>query len=278
MAFIGITEELSLYPLLIKMMVQETGTELALGTGFVYEYEDYYYLITNGHNITGVNPETNTRLSNHAAFPTVIRTQIRVQVSDNGDSKLSTEFRVPIYEDEDYAQPLWFVHPQHRYRVDVVAIPLCSKEAFPKDGSPLPINHYKEFTAEPQVADDVYILGYPFGITDPDKVPIWKRGSIASEPNIPYKNLPMMLVDTATRSGMSGSPVILMRSGVHNAKNGMVTTDTRFGTVLGFVGIYSGRIGAKEENEAQLGIVWRKEVIEQILSSRTLGTTDFQRV
>ena len=85
-----------------------------------------------------------------------------------------------------------------------------------------------------------------------------------------------MLVDTASRSGMSGSPVILTRTGIHNSHEGKLTTESFIGTVSSFVGVYSGRVGPKHETEAQLGIVWRKEVIEEILVAKRWGTTDFQ--
>jgi len=37
------------------------------------------------------------------------------------------------------------------------------------------------------------------------------------------------------------------------------------GEIQNFVGIYSGRILGKTELEAQLGIVWKKEVIDEII-------------
>ena len=43
--------------------------------------------------------------------------------------------------------------------------------------------------------------------------PIWKRGSIASEPEIPIDGKPMFYIDTATRQGMSGAPVFAQTSG-----------------------------------------------------------------
>ena len=60
---------------------------------------------------------------------------------------------------------------------------------------------------------------------------------------------------------MSGSPVILRR---------------RFGTGPNttFVGVYSGRIGAKDELEAQLGIVWRADLVEQIVAKGRPGSVN----
>ena len=81
-----------------------------------------------------------------------------------------------------------------------------------------------------------------------------------------------MLIDTATRSGMSGSPVIIKRTGVHG-----LVEDERFSTAAGFVGIYSGRYGvSSNKGYVQLGIVWRKEVIEEIITGKVRGTGGFQ--
>lgn len=275
------------------MILDETGTELAIGTGFVYEYEDHYYLITNGHCITGVNPETNKRISQHAGYPTSINLRLRYLIENSKLSEAEREAatkrgtlvaamhpntaRVKLYQDDDCREPLWYIHPEHGYQVDVVAIPLLEKQKKPAHIIMLPLNLWA-FEAEPEVADDVYILGYPFGITDALELPIWKRGSIATEPLISYNGLPKLLVDTATRPGMSGSPVILVRSGVHHLVDGEITPETMWGTIYGFVGVYSGRIGAQNEIDAQLGIVWRKEVIEEIIQAKVNGTIDFQNV
>lgn len=270
------------------MEVDETEATLALATGFIYEHEDVYYLITNGHNFTGINPETNIRLANHAGYPTRITMSVRSKV--NFEKLIPGQMRTRpdeiiarLYEDEDYTQPLWYIHPKHGYQVDVIALPLCHKEDLRGSLLLYPINKYGGFAPEtgfipePEVADDVYIIGYPFGITHNVTLPVWKRGSVATEPNFDYKGLPRMLVDTATRSGMSGSPVILARTGVHNLF-GEVTPDKQMiGTVYRFLGVYSGRL-LEQESDAQLGIVWRTEVIEEILVAKCPGTIGFQTV
>ena len=183
------------------MEVEETDKTLAVGTGFIYEYEEAYYLITNGHNLTGVNPETNTRLTDHAAFPTRLSMTVRYEVQPEFDVALREgdvmtgpgEFTARLYRDDDYTQPFWYIHPKHGYNVDVVALFIGSKTAHPENLIIRPLNTYsgfsnpKGFEATPEVADDVYILGYPFGITHKQSLPIWKRGSIATEPEFDYK-------------------------------------------------------------------------------------------
>jgi hypothetical protein len=305
----GISHYLSNYPLLIRMEFAETKKEMALGTGFIYEYQDFYYLITNGHCVTGINAETRTRISSHAGYPTVINAGVRIRDAayieqtlidhsqadpsfstlDNEqlivDSLRSKQLTIELYEDEQHTKPTWFIHPKHGYLVDVVAIPVCNKNEIPAYVHLFPLNAYP-FECEPRVSDDVFVLGYPFGITDPLEYPIWKKGSIATEPSISFKGLPRMLIDTATRSGMSGSPVIIKRTGVHPSL-GEDEEEERFGTAAGFAGVYSGRYGVEknspksdkpDKEDVQLGIVWRKEVIEEILVGKVQGTVDFQKL
>jgi hypothetical protein len=272
------TTSLSLAAYYLRLMPPSLEKEMAVGTGFFYEYESYLYLITNGHNVTRVHPETNERITSSIAFPVRIEHKVRRLIMDPLPSMVTEVVYVDLYTDEDYQMPKWFVHPLHGYKVDVVAIPVCGVEEVPEAIKINPINKFdfeERFMLE--VSDDVFILGYPFALTGGKELPIWKRGSIATEPGIDIDDLPKMLVDTATRKGMSGLPVIFRRTGIHTRSGGLAD-DTIFGTITGFVGIYSGRIGGEDEMQAQLGIVWKKTVIEEILAAKMISDTSFQNI
>jgi hypothetical protein len=260
-------------------LLAPTDTLMASCTGFLYEFEDEIFVITNGHNVTRMNPEQTNRITNSLAFPTKIHTKLRETNLDNSNKiYLGKDVSIKLYEDEDFTIPLWFIHPIHGYLVDVIAIPLEKVSNIPSVLKLFPINKL-EFDIDycPFVADDVFILGYPLDILTELEFPIWKRGSIATEPIIEIDNLPKFYVDTASRSGMSGSPVIMSRTGLHNYRKGQDTGKEMIGTVTNFVGIYSGRLGANDMFEAQLGIVWKEKVILEILKAKTRGTIEFQR-
>ncbi len=115
------------------------------------------------------------------------------------------------------------------------------------------------------VSQDVYIVGFPFGLIPHAPVPIWKRGTIALDPAFDADNLPTMLVDTATREGMSGS-VVLARHTVVNKRyskrdGGITTLPVPYAELDVVIGIYSGRHYPDHE-KAQLGIVWKRSAIE----------------
>lgn len=247
----------------------ETDIVFSTATGFIFICNDKYYLVTNWHNVTGRNPETGEPLSEkHAGIPNIFLTYIRIN-NGNGQAKLEKIF---LYEDEEMTKPKWLIHPDHKEKIDVVAIELNSNEELVYSA----INE-SDFNNHipPEVGDDCFIIGYPFEDFRYLGLPIWKRASISTEPTVNEDQLPKILVDTATRPGLSGSPVIYQRTGVHNMTNGLLSKNTLIGRIRGFLGVYSGRIG-KGEIHAQLGIVWKSKVIEEIIIGQTRGNIEFQ--
>lgn len=261
---------LSLITHQLAIAFSETGIIFSYATGFIFHYNDKYFLITNWHNVTGHNPQTGEPLSErHAGLPNIFVTYIRIK-NGNGQANLQKIF---LYEDDEMTQPKWLVHPFLKEKIDVVAIELDSNENLEYSA----INK-SDFDSDipPEVGDDCFIIGYPFDGFRYLGLPIWKRGSIATEPSVNEDQLPKILVDTATRPGLSGSPVVYQRTGVHKMKNGEFTDDSLIGTIRGFLGVYSGRIG-KGEIHAQLGIVWKSKIIEEIIIGQTRGDIEFQK-
>ena len=125
-----------------------------------------------------------------------------------------------------------------------------------------------------EIAMDVFIVGFPLGLTYQDVFPVWKRGSVATEPQLSINNLPVFLVDSTTRQGMSGSPVYLRTFGQCIHENGNVETTN--GPTSRFVGVYSGRYGADDEEAAQLGRVWHQEVINEIIDGGVKGSYEIK--
>lgn len=251
----------------LHLCFRETDSVLSSASGFIYQREQTDYLITNWHNVTGRNPITGNCLSETLAVPDMVSTLFR---DLEQPANCRREF-VSLYRDEGMEMPAWYEHPVHGHHVDVVAIPL--NEELKQNYRLYPINaiedefnnNFKEW-----VSDDVFVIGYPFNETPHLQLPIWKRGSIASEPDVNIDQLPKFLIDTATRSGLSGSPVIMQRDGVHGFSGGAIKGDEIIGRIRNFVGVYSGRIG-DNELKAQLGIVWKAKVIDEIIDAKVFG-------
>jgi hypothetical protein len=122
---------------------------------------------------------------------------------------------------------------------------------------------------EVQVGDDLYILGFPRNLRRLT-LPIWKRASLAIDPGALLNEFGSrhLLIDTATREGISGGVVIARKTGAYQRVGG--------GSVLGsgsytkIVGIYSGRTGTDDEFAAQIGIVWPIRYVEEIVAAGIL--------
>jgi hypothetical protein len=248
------------------MGLRETDTALSSGTGFVYEKNHNFYLVTNWHNVSGKNPFTGEYLSKKtSAMPDMLSTMFRVKEMPASCKRE----HILLYEDNRMMKPKWLEHPEFGHKVDVVVLPI-SEDIISKF-TLFPINkisfdtQYKE-----EVGDDAFVIGYPFSEVTYLQMPIWKRASIASEPDINLDQTPKMLIDTATRPGLSGSPVIMQRVGIHGLENGQAVDSSIIGRIRKFIGIYSGRIG-DDELKAQLGIVWKARVVDEIIDGNTIG-------
>ena len=134
-----------------------------------------------------------------------------------------------------------------------------------------PINKLPRTPLSVQIGMDVFVLGYPFG-SAPPSFPVWKRGSIASEPELVRLGEKYYLVDTASRPGMSGGPVVLRTYGAHLTESGpSMTTEP----ATKFLGIYSGRLHTKDPEDAQLGEFGRNRSVSEIVEANTFDLGDW---
>jgi hypothetical protein len=229
-------------------------TPLGQATAFVWERYGKTYLITNWHVVTCRNSETGACIAAHAAEPD----RLRVILHSLSKGTDTSSIEIPL-RDED-GRPLWLWHAVHGRRVDVVALPVHLPE-----GWGIPINKLSKEALSVQIGMDVFVLGYPFGAPTPS-LPVWKRGSIASEPQLVRLADLFHLVDTASRPGMSGAPVVLRSYGARLTESG-TSIKTEPGTR--FFGVYSGRLKTNDAEDAQLGRVWPESLIAEIIDGAT---------
>ena len=231
--------------------------KLGIATGFIWEHENANYLVTNWHVMTGFHPQTKQPISESGSTPDVLRIWLHtVERLGKWESYGLTLFN-------NQGRPRWKEHKTFREGVDVAVIRLD----LPDKLKAFPVNSitFDEFRVE--ISQDVFIVGFPRGITGAGKLPIWKRGSIASEPDVDIDKVPKLLIDSMTREGMSGSPVIAQYVGVYKENPENPDLFDWIGTGRKFLGIYSGRLLGQDEFEAQLGIVWKASLINEIITS-----------
>lgn len=230
------------------------------GSTFFYKKDADIYLITNWHNLSGRNPNTGTTLSNTGATPNTVAISFHLEQL----GKCSNMHNFPLYSDNGEA--LWKQHPQHGQNIDIAVL----KITVPQNCKVYPINEMaSDDTMRIEVGMDVFVLGFPMrfftGI-----FPIWKRATLATEYDFDIEGLPKFLIDTATQKGMSGSPVILRQRGSYSDINGNIRMGISSATK--FLGIYSGRYHGDDLAAVQLGVVWQKKLIDEIINSGTPGS------
>lgn len=247
------------------------GQQLASGSCFFWRYEDRTFLITNWHNLTGRNPLTGRSSSPNGGRPDHIVFMAYRQVSEPDTSGAFEMLYEPVRVrlcNPDLTDHVWYEHPVFGRNVDIGAI----------DVSDLVGQHLiahvneleKDALLDPSVAQDVFVVGFPFGAISGAPAPVWKRGTIALDPSFDPEGLPKILIDTATREGMSGSVVVarhLLVNKSYKKKDGTTVGPILFGKLDTVLGIYSGRHYADLER-AQLGIVWRRKAIEEVLAAK----------
>ena len=179
-----------------------------------------------------------------------------------------------LYANMTNQDPLWFEHNRFGKMVDLVAFEMVDHQSEHLVNKAANSEELKLFALNLRPGMDVFILGFPRGMTGGARFPVWKRGSLASEPDFDIDGVPKMYVDTATREGMSGAPVYAQETGYWMPESGQGVDDSVFGLGYRFLGIYSGRVG-DSTFEAQLGIVWKEQLIQDIIDARHIGKSSF---
>jgi hypothetical protein len=236
--------------------------QLAGATGFIWKRRDRFYLITNWHVFSALDFFTKAYLSEGGSRPNKIRCHFLIRVGLYERELID----IPIRDADD--QPLWLIHSaQARWPLDIVALPL-DYEGLKTRVALLPVNELAPGKIAIMIGMEAFILGYPFG-SKPPAFPVWKRGSIASEPDLVRLTTGYYLVDTASRPGMSGSPVILRSWSNHILESMMWTTNNDQRPIDRIIGVYSGRLqpedGRLKSEDPQIGIVWHVEYIDEII-------------
>ena len=269
-----IQESLNYVPVKIRIRFKEIN--LAVGTAFFFQFKGNTHLVTTWHNITGRNPKNKETLSEVGNIPDNIVLGIpSVKNPDENPKQLQWTWKIiNLYEDDDHNIPVWYQHPEHNERIDIATMPLSELEATalkPANDQSLDLDNIRLYPSL-----DVYVLGFPRGMSGGAHFPIWKRGNIATEPDIDIDKLPKIYIDTATREGMSGSPVYAQEVGYWIPEGG-TSANAVIGKGRRFLGIYSGRVG-DDSFLAQLGIVWKERAIIEVIEGNCKGKSSFNGV
>lgn len=242
------------------------------GTGFYYALQDsshgtILFLVTNYHVLTGYSPkEAKPPKGDNIIF------YLHKDANNPGDVK---QIRFPLFTKD--GEPIWLSSKEFP-QADVVVIPIVA--SLYTDAKVFGISgDWTEANIKVRPTSTITLIGYPYGYYDKKNwLPVWKTGSIASEPDVDFEGKPLFLVDISAFPGMSGSPAFAIAYGAYETVEGPTTV----GHVQKFLGIYASMQMLKEEkyleeitSESRLGIVvdeslelghiWKTSVIIKII-------------
>lgn len=268
--------------------MMRNGHKIGNGTGFIYFHTEMnaHFLITNYHVLTARNPKNpGMLLEDYPDSPDELKWNLFKK-----DTMEILTGSVALLENENIK---WIEHPMREQGVDIAAV----KIRFPDDAlifSQDMLGLVDDIELE--VGAELFIVGYPYGIAAGDIFPLWKRGTIASEPLIKPNNLSIFYIDATTMPGMSGSPVFAVESkklvdlkgdsasafreyekGKLSPLELMTKLDPQaFAEPYNkkhyrLVGIYSGRL-VEGKKDPSIGIVWNYHLIEELFINPVIMT------
>lgn len=267
-------------------------------TGFFVRVGGAVLLLTNWHVVSGLNP------SNPSLQLTQIPSPHYIKVTVSDHKRQIYELTVPLYDPD--MKPRWFEHPDgHKVDLAIIEFPASAAKHF---------RFADIFSVEDEekideiVGRDVMVVGYPFSREELYQgfgegaayfLPVWKRGSIASEPTIRLDDR-VILIDTLSRPGMSGAPVLMatdsnsyealsprtsevlqrISKGEGSALENLAAldwSDTKEVKRKSYrlLGIYSGTIGSTKLADVALGKCWHLDVIQQAINGAVKGVMEY---
>lgn len=239
----------------------EGTKQVSQGTGFFYGVKnlagviDTVFLVTNYHVVTGHSPGSPMPAKGD-------RVVFYLHKDQNQPSEVK-QVVLPLYSTA--GTPLWEQSTEH-LDADVILLPL-PKAAFEGIAMFVFIDEHTRSDIRIRPTSGATLLGYPYGFSDTtNRLPVWKTGHVASEPQVDFQGKPAFLVDVSAFPGMSGSPVLAVANGVYEDEREVMRT----GRVLRLLGIFSSvpfirsQTPGQGDTSLQLGYVWKAALIADL--------------
>jgi hypothetical protein len=253
---------------IVQLHLFRDQVSLSTATGFFLKRNDKWFLISNWHVFSGRNPTNGQAQRDDGAVPNACHFSTFELIDGKIDH---TQHVIPLTIDDD-ATSCWFEHPTRGQSFDVGALALGATAPGTVKDILEPSGHDETMWVD--LGGELFLPGYPLGLSAPGGMAIWKRASLATSTEIGTGANEHILVDTATREGMSGSPCLALANSHYyslDRRTGEMTLKHRpFSYRL--VGVYSGRKNARDPFGAQLGVVWRENIIYETIDGAKPGT------
>jgi len=215
----------------------KANNQSSIGTGFVFNHEKRFFLITNKHVVDGV---IEGEFTLHKS--TIV----------NGEKKPDLGKNINI----KFNQSNFIGHPDPDVDVTVMNISKIYNNLVASGDEPYILTITEKNI--PKVEDlekfiksleEIVFVGYPNGIWDSiNSIPLMRKGITATPYDINFLGKPIFLIDASVFPGSSGSPVFIYYSGSYSDKEGKLYAGDR----IYFIGIVAKVYQRQEQGEIVL--------------------------
>lgn len=250
---------------------------LSRGTGFFVGHTqgdgiNFLSVVTNYHVLTGYPPQW-------GRSPLGDRINLEIREAGGSPNKVLTA-AYPL--ETKSGKATWLTSRSHpKADLAVVPLPLGSIK-FEVPPYCLGMN-WVDYDIVPYPGEAVSVVGYPLGWRDKvNRLPVWKTGHIASEPEEDFDGEPRFLIDITGRQGMSGSPVIAGHQDLYFNRSRL----PRMGGSGALLGVYASNALMFDDREPategwvsgaepaasslgdrpEIGFVWKASLLREIYS------------
>lgn len=247
-----------------KLDMLSGGKLVGNGTGFFFKHNSKWYVITNWHVLSGRNPSTGQPRHSSGAVPD----QCRFYFTSLTDAGVRWDAVTYLLAHPSSGVATWFHHPVEGQAVDIAALPI--EEMHKGKAKDFQDSSGNDPEMLIDLGAELFLPGYPLGLSANGLMAIWKRASLASSLEFGEGINRYFYVDTATREGMSGAPCLAISNWRHcaldRATNKVRVVERPLSWRL--LGVYSGRLNPSDSFEAQIGKVWRDNLMLDVLNGR----------
>ena len=211
-------------------------SSVAHGSGFFWRSKGEVFLISARHVFTGLHPFSDELISNKGYIPERFKVFPLVRFTPTIQSRIEHSFSTNIKAKNLFEDPQF-----KELKTDIAAVKLkldLPEKVFCLNDT----NVFEDLLSH--VGFECTVVGYPLPNSVGLMTPVYRKGSIASEPRLAIDGKPMFLLDATTAPGFSGSPVFQIHIGPAPVANEDGSLRVLASSILTtkFVGVYAGRL------------------------------------